>query len=297
MNPLLNSIPPSQVQPSTSSVQQASSQTVNSSSSIMATPGFQNPLPEPTTSTSNFALNFPTVSLQPPSVNPSFTSIGAPFSMQILNIKATCLQPTDESIADDLFNFAPISSFRSDLISPAQLAVLNQNPDLTLKRNRGSPTFTFRYPSRKQWFDVTMALPYKIVLHEIIIRGPDNNSTVNAPSAVQVELSSDPAQASWNVLSCPVISDTPNFYRISTSSYHFPITGARIHFGCPTSSNTIQLTQIQLLGSTSIRSMRLLGSSKAMLESQLIYHWVSLFSRLCKRIDVPVWNYAPKLAE
>jgi hypothetical protein len=154
MNPLLNSIPPSQVQPSTSSAQQSNTQAANTSSSIIATSGFQNTIPEATTSTSNFALSYPTVSLQPNNINPSFTS-SSPFSMQVVNIKATCLQPTDETDADDLFNFAPVSSFRSDLVSPAQLAVLNQNPDINLKRSRSSPTFTFRFPSRKQWFDIS----------------------------------------------------------------------------------------------------------------------------------------------
>lgn len=143
-----------------------------------------------------------------------------------------------------------------------------------------------------------MVLPYKIVLHEVVIRGPDtNNSAVNGPSAVQIELSSDPAQASWSVLSCPVTTDNPSYYRISTSSYCYPITGVRLHLCCPRATTNMHLMQIQLLGSTSIRSMRLLGNSKGMFESQLIFHWVALFSRLCKRIDVPVWNYAPKLSE
>lgn len=291
MNPLLNSIPPSQAQPYSGSSAQQSTQPLSqpaASTSIIAPSSFQNPIPPPISNNQpmSFALSYPNVTYQPSSNINSSAFLGAPpFTIQSVNIKTTILQPDDSPDPDDLFNFAPVASFRSDLVSPAQFAILNQNPDVASRRNRSSLTFSYRFSSRKQWFDITMVLPYKIVLHEVIIRGPENNY-VNAPSAIQIELSSDPAQASWNVLSCPVYSDNPTYYRISTSSYRFPITGVRMHFKCPTSSNMIQLTQIQLLGSTSIRSMRLLGGSKSMFETQLIYHWVSLFSRLCKRIDV-----------
>lgn len=311
MNPLLNSTPPAQI-PLTQSNDSSSNQGNNNqglpqNAASACTSSFHGSILPPTTSsnqqqTQSFGLKYPTVSMQSTNAvnnNPPFGVPNAQIvSMQIVNIKNSCLQPTNTPTEiDELYNFGPVSTIRSDAISPAQLSLLNQNLDLNNKRSNRNPPFTYRFPPKKQWFDLTMVLPYKIVLHEVIIRAPETNGSINAPSAVQIELSTDAVQASWQVLSCPVTSDNPSYYRISTSAYKLPVTGVRLHFGCPTSSSTLNLSQIQLLGSTSIRSMKYLSNS-TMFESQLVYHWVSLFSKLCKKIDVPVWEYAPtKLAE
>lgn len=274
MNPLLNTNPPSQIQTSSTQNSTTSDPTIACPSSS----GFQETTPTSTEKPA-FALKYPTVSMQSPASSTNMPPFGpnAPIvSMQIVNIKSTCLNSGDNQPVEELYNFAPVATVRSDNISPAQLSLLNQNIDITSKRNR-TPSFTYRFPPKKSWFHLTFVLPYKIVLHEIIVRSPENN-TANSPSAIQVELSNDPAQASWQVLSCPVYSDNPNYYRISTASFQQAVTGVKLHFGCPLSNSTMHLSQVQLLGSVSIHSMKFLSDSK-MFETQHVYHWVGLFSR------------------
>ncbi|KAI6178303.1 UBC core domain-containing protein [Aphelenchoides besseyi] len=306
-NPLLNTAVPAAIQqpsntqtgPSSSSSRyNSATQSIGqSSTSLLGPANFNANNPQNSSNQSPpFALTCPSVSYQPSNNQ----SNPRPFSAHLAHSHYLQMPPMTKSFLrpsivelDEIFNFSPVATFRSDSIAPSQLSVLTTGHQDYSKRSRNS-TFTYKFMPKKQWVDVTMVLPYKIVLYEVVIQMPEK-SEANSPSSIQIELSSDSMQANWTVLSCPVISDNITHYRISTHSYRFPVTGVRINFQCPTATPTMCLSQIQLLGATSVRAMRYLGNSK-MFETQLMNHWVSLFARLCSRIDLPSWECAPSLS-
>lgn len=175
-------------------------------------------LPETVSHPINYLLNLPTANVTSQS-NFGDSYQHHPSVRMSVSIKPQIVGGT-QSLPANVFNFAPICNMRSDILDVSALSPLLGNTD---KRTR-IPHFQHKFDLKKPWIDVVFVLPYKIVLLEVAIKIPDN-LLHNIPSAVQVELSSDPAQSSWHVLSCPVITSPVPHIRLSTQAYKFPVSG------------------------------------------------------------------------
>uniref|UniRef100_A0A1I7RY28 Baculoviral IAP repeat-containing protein 6 n=1 Tax=Bursaphelenchus xylophilus TaxID=6326 RepID=A0A1I7RY28_BURXY len=234
-----------------------------------------------------YSLAYPSVNVINPNNQYSSQLFGNRLSISVKASNNHNAQPLPQNVV----NFAPTCLLKSETAAVAQLSALTLMSD---KRGRVQ-NFQHKFPPKKHWLDITFVLPYKVVLYEVAIKIPDN-MIHSIPSAIQVELCSDPAQCNWQPLSAPVIPNPVNYIRIPTYAYKFPVSAVRLHLKAPTTSSLIAISQIFLLGSISNSAMKTLSESD-MFESTVMNHWISLFSRLCARIDVPVRQYAPTLSE
>ncbi|CAD5206748.1 unnamed protein product [Bursaphelenchus okinawaensis] len=243
---------------------------------------------EPLKEEVKYGVNYPFVHLTP---NAGMMQNHPVFGNRLSISVRTCGSQNTQSLPFDACNFTPTCLIKSDTAAIGQLSALNLTTD---KRGRVQ-TFQHKFVNKKNWLDLTFTLPYKVVLYEIAIKIPEGMTHL-IPSAVQVELCSDSGQRNWHSVSTPIITKPVNHIRIPTYAYKFPVTAARIHMKAPSVGNYLQISQVYLLGSTSASAMRSLHDSK-MFKNEIMNHWVSLFSRLCARIDVPLWKYAPSLSE
>uniref|UniRef100_A0A0R3QJP8 UBIQUITIN_CONJUGAT_2 domain-containing protein n=1 Tax=Brugia timori TaxID=42155 RepID=A0A0R3QJP8_9BILA len=141
----------------------------------------------------------------------------------------------------------------------------------------------------KEWFDITLSLPYHIVLHEVQIR-PHVPALSTAPAAVQVELCSETSLTQWYNLGAPLSTTGYSKIRISTDSYKLPVIAVRLYFKKPPDSTNLSLSQILLLGMNFTASL-----SHTCSKNMDFVQWLSIMVQLCYLEKYCVWQYAPEL--
>uniref|UniRef100_A0A183DSH7 Mab-21 domain-containing protein n=1 Tax=Gongylonema pulchrum TaxID=637853 RepID=A0A183DSH7_9BILA len=140
-----------------------------------------------------------------------------------------------------------------------------------------------------EWFDMTLILPYHIVLHEIQIR-PHIPALNTAPAAVQVELCSETSLSQWCNLGAPLSTTGFCKIRISTVSYKLPVIAVRLYLKKPPDSTTLSLSQILLLGMNSTSAF-----ANVCPKNTDFVQWLSIMVELCNLKNYCIWEYAPEL--
>ncbi|MFH4982761.1 hypothetical protein AB6A40_009470 [Gnathostoma spinigerum] len=190
---------------------------------------------------------------------------------------------------DGLYNFAPICAISSTSGLAHQLrTLLAASPP---HRRARAANWSYHFYSGEEWLDLTLTLPYQIMLHEVQIR-PHAPALNTGPSAIQVELCPDPGFLTWTVLGPPATTTGFSKIRIPTISYPYPVHAVRIHIRKPPDSSNLGLSQIILAGMSTIHGMCISSTTSADM-----IHWLTILDKVSKLDDYSIWKYAPSLPQ
>uniref|UniRef100_A0A914XHT9 UBC core domain-containing protein n=1 Tax=Plectus sambesii TaxID=2011161 RepID=A0A914XHT9_9BILA len=210
----------------------------------------------------------------------------ASLSSQVAGAEPTSPKRPSDVKVDGMINFAPIAQIASS--SPMAHHLNSLLPSTPPHRRARTATWTYHFYPAECWLDLTLTLPYQILLQEVQIR-PHVPTLNTGPGAVQVELGSDPYATSLSVLGPPVATVGYSKIRISTAQYPYPVQTVRIHLKRPPDSSNLGLSQILLLGSSSSNAL----AASITLGSDFV-HWLTILDRLSGSAP-SVWSYAPTL--
>ncbi|KAL3998353.1 Ubiquitin-conjugating enzyme family protein [Acanthocheilonema viteae] len=233
------------------------------------------------------------------SANDWTAPISAPLMRQLASLSAQVAGSNDygwqapklqTDVQDDgLYNYAPlctISSEQTPNVSGQLLSLIA----VTAARRTRSANWSYQFnEGGGEWFDITLNLPYHIVLHEIQIR-PHVPALSTAPAAVQVELCSETSLTQWCNLGAPLSTTGYSKIRISTDSYKLPVIAVRLYFKKPPDSTNLSLSQILLLGMNFTTSL-----TYTCPKNTDFVQWLSIMVQLCRLEKYCIWQYAPEL--
>lgn len=152
----------------------------------------------------------------------------------------------DASKNDAIINFAPYCKLMGLLIfflifigSISSSSPGAQNLNLLLNipqsnRRSRTPQFSYNFDTFQNWFDITLVLPYPIMLKEVIIKPHTYMLASNIkflffllflaiPSAIQIEVSSDEYNSTWTLLENYSVNFSMNPLGASALKYEHPV--------------------------------------------------------------------------
>ncbi|VDK62166.1 unnamed protein product [Onchocerca ochengi] len=233
------------------------------------------------------------------SANDWAAPISAPLMRQLASLSAQVAGSSDYGwqtsklqidVRDDgLCNYAPLCTISSEQTPNVSGQLLSLIAIAAPRRTR-SANWSYHFNEDSgEWFDITLSLPYHIVLHEVQIR-PHIPALSTAPAAVQVELCSETSLTQWCSLGAPLSTIGYSKIRISTDSYKLPVIAVRLYFKKPPDSTNLSLSQILLLGMNFTTSL-----SYTCPKNTDFVQWLSIMVQLCHLEKYCVWQYAPEL--
>ncbi|EJD76030.1 ubiquitin-conjugating enzyme family protein [Loa loa] len=233
------------------------------------------------------------------SANEWAAPISAPLMRQLASLSAQVAGSSDygcqvsnlqTDIRDDgLYNYAPFCTISSEQ-APNVCGQLLSLIAVAAPRRTRSANWSYHFnEGGGDWFDITLNLPYHIVLHEVQIR-PHLPALSTAPAAVQVELCSETSLTQWCNLGAPLSTTGFSKIRISTYSYKLPVIAVRLYFKKPPDSTNLSLSQILLLGMNFTNSL-----SYTCPKNTDFVQWLFIMVQLCHLEKYCVWQYAPEL--
>ncbi|VDK44650.1 unnamed protein product, partial [Anisakis simplex] len=185
---------------------------------------------------------------------------------------------------EGLFNYAPICSITSSSSMAHQLTTLLAAAPP--HRRARTANWSYHFYSNEEWLDLTLALPYQIMLHEVDIR-PHPPTLNTGPSAVQLEVCSDATLSTWTLLAPNVSTLGFSKIRIPAQHYPYPINAVRIYLRRAPDSTNLGLSQILLLGTNSQQALAVPLSV-----SSDFRQWLAILDRLCTMDEPAIWQYA-----
>uniref|UniRef100_A0A158Q7N3 UBIQUITIN_CONJUGAT_2 domain-containing protein n=1 Tax=Elaeophora elaphi TaxID=1147741 RepID=A0A158Q7N3_9BILA len=233
------------------------------------------------------------------SANDWTAPISAPLMRQLASLSAQVANSSDygwqtsklqTDVRDDgLYNYAPLCTVSSQQTPNVSGQLLSLIAVAAPRRTR-SANWSYHFNEGSgEWFDITLNLPYHIVLHEVQIR-PHVPALSAAPAAVQVELCSETSLTQWCNLGAPLSTTGYSKIRISTDSYKLPVIAVRLYFKKPPDSTNLSLSQILLLGMNFTTSL-----SYTCPKNTNFVQWLSIMVQLCHLEKYCIWQYAPEL--
>uniref|UniRef100_A0A915PSQ5 UBC core domain-containing protein n=1 Tax=Setaria digitata TaxID=48799 RepID=A0A915PSQ5_9BILA len=190
---------------------------------------------------------------------------------------------------DGLYNYAPLCTVTSEQTPNVSGQLLSLIAVAAPRRTR-SANWSYHFnEGGSDWFDITLNLPYHIILHEVQIR-PHVPALSTAPSAVQVELCSETSLTQWCNLGAPLSTMGYSKIRISTDSYKLPVIAVRLYFKKPPDSTNLSLSQILLLGMNFTTSL-----SYTCPRNTDFVQWLSIMVQVCNLEKYCIWQYASEL--
>ncbi|CAG9531988.1 unnamed protein product, partial [Cercopithifilaria johnstoni] len=235
------------------------------------------------------------------SANDWTAPISAPLMRQLASLSAQVAGSSDygwqtsklqTDVQDDgLYNYAPLCTISSEQTPNISGQLLSLIAVAAPRRTR-SANWSYHFNEGSgEWFDITLNLPYHIVLHEVQIR-PHVPALSTSPSAVQVELCSETSLTQWCSLGAPLSTTGYSKIRISTDSYKLPVIAVcvRLYFKKPPDSTNLSLSQILLLGMNFTTSL-----SYTYPKNTDFVQWLSIMVQLCHLEKYCIWQYAPEL--
>uniref|UniRef100_F1KPF7 Baculoviral IAP repeat-containing protein 6 n=1 Tax=Ascaris suum TaxID=6253 RepID=F1KPF7_ASCSU len=195
-------------------------------------------------------------------------------------------RPPDIKV-EGLFNYAPICSIASSSSMAHQLSTLLAAAPPHRRARTANWSYHF-YPS-EEWLDLTLTLPYQIMLYEVHIR-PHPPTLNTGPSAVQLEVCSDPTFSTWTLLAPKMCTLGFSKIRIPTQSFPYPVSAIRIYLRRAPDSTNLGLSQILVLGTSSLQALAVPPSVSCDFRQ-----WLAILDRLCTVEETSIWQYARDL--
>ncbi|KHN86883.1 Baculoviral IAP repeat-containing protein 6 [Toxocara canis] len=188
---------------------------------------------------------------------------------------------------EGLFNYAPICSIASSSSMAHQLSTLLAAAPPHRRARTANWSYHF-YPG-EEWLDLILTLPYQIMLYEVHIR-PHPPTLNTGPSAVQLEVSSDPTFSTWTLLAPKTCTLGFSKIRIPAYSFPYPVSAIRIYLRRAPDSTNLGLSQILVLGASTLQALSVPPSV-----SSDFRQWLAILDRLCTMEETSIWQYAPDL--
>uniref|UniRef100_A0A914ZBD2 UBC core domain-containing protein n=1 Tax=Panagrolaimus superbus TaxID=310955 RepID=A0A914ZBD2_9BILA len=189
-----------------------------------------------------------------------------------------------------VFNFHQlVTRINGHSINTSSLANILMDP-IPHRRSRHA-AYAYTFPQGELWTSVTISLPCQIMLSEVQIKC--HQYSLNTPSAIQLELSSDVLPARhWalfggNFVTAGLISTI-----IDTTRHQLPVGALKLHLRRPNGhTGTINLSQIIIYGI--VTSPKMIAQAEK--EKSLI-NWLTLYDKF-QTVQPSLWQYASMLPQ